>query len=204
MPHPPVRSVRRHERGVSLVEMLGALLVLAVGLLSHVSSTLSEHRLAREQSARTTAIQAMRDVIERLRADEDFPTLYARLRTLEVQAEAGGGAESAPLADGGTAWPLTTYFPTRTPADGELAMHVLVEVPPPQPPQSGSGTAALRENATLPAFGLPADLDGDGAIDDDPHDADYATIPIVVILRYASADAIVNEMRTSTWIGGTR
>lgn len=49
-------------------------------------------------------------------------------------------------------------------------------------PLAADGT--LREDLQLPEFGMPMDLNGDGAIDGDDRSSDYVVLPVVIELRW--------------------
>ncbi len=87
-PHPDQGAcarARAAQGGFTLLEVLIGGVVLAIGLLAHLSSTIAAHHLNVEQRLRSEALQTARQFIERLRSDEDWEGLYGRLRTLQDQ-----------------------------------------------------------------------------------------------------------------------
>ena len=70
--------------------------------------------------------------------------------------------------------------------------------------QDSTGPAFLREDVTAAAFGLPADLNGDGTIDGDARDADYAVLPVTVLFHWQDERGGARELRLSTWLHGDR
>jgi len=212
--------------------------VLAVALLGHTASIFSEHRLSRAEQARSTALLATEQFVERLRSDDDWPGLFSRLNTLqEISRQAGsktaGSYETestaltsfdAPwfdqeafyqvyvtalddhstLTDGRIAFPPQSYYPDFVNPTGLGTFHVSVEVPSAGLSTDPLGQPFLREDLDLERFGLPADLNGDGDIDDASHDSDYRVLPVVVTLRWTAGIEAPQELRVSTWLWGYR
>ena len=52
------------------------------------------------------------------------------------------------------------------------------------------GTGLLRENARMPVFGLPCDLNGDGAIDAADRSDDYRALPVRLRLEWRAGDRL--------------
>ena len=186
---------RRRQRGTSYVETLIAIVILSTALLGHAGSAFVEHRLARDSQARALAFQATRQFVERLRADEDFAGLLVRLRNRQL---ATGLTGAVALDDGTLAYPPREYYADFLLPSEIEDLVVRVEVP------LDSATLALREDADRPAFGLPADLDGDGAIDDEAHDDDYRALPVRLTFRYAAPGEPSAQLRLATWLWGQR
>ena len=63
------RNIRRHQRGVSIVEALVALVVLSVGMLGIANMYLESLRSNRSARARTVAIQLVNDMADRIRSN---------------------------------------------------------------------------------------------------------------------------------------
>jgi hypothetical protein len=102
------------------------------------------------------------------------------------------------------AFPPQVYYSDFVAPSGLLGFHVLVEVPAASLNNDLLGPPRLREDLPLARFGLPADLSGDGAIDDGAHDADYQAIPIIVTLRWVHSNGAFEELRVSSWLWGYR
>jgi hypothetical protein len=62
----------------------------------------------------------------------------------------------------------------------------------------------LREDLSLPLYGLPSDLDGDGTVDAAAHDGDYEALPVVVTFHWQPAGEAAHQLRLSTWLRGYR
>ena len=60
---------------------------------------------------------------------------------------------------------------------------VIFPVGPP-PPSAPIRDPVLREDVRNPRMGMPADLDGNGKIDDQPKDATYIHLPVMVEVRW--------------------
>jgi prepilin-type N-terminal cleavage/methylation domain-containing protein len=198
----PVRVRRRAgTRGLSLVEVLVAAAVVSIALLSHAASTLAGHRLTQSEESRSVALQFVREFLERIRADEDWAGLYARLVAQDAIVEPGstGGAGVVVTDLPSLRAPTDYYSDCEVPASlGPV--QVLVQVPF---VLSGT-TRVLREDQTAPAFGLPYDLSGDGVVDSLAHGADYLALPIVVTLRWTGPGEVPQTLRVSTWLRGER
>jgi hypothetical protein len=185
------------QAGVSLIEILVAATVVAISLLAHAATTLGGHRLTKSDEGRSIAIQATRQFLERMRSDEDWASLYTRMRVLEAQARAQGRD-----AVDGLLLPPTAYYADYIVPAGISSVGVLVTVPDSAP--VGGGANVLREDAALPEFGLPFDLNGDGVIDAASRNADYRALPVMVTFRYEVAGAPPVSLSVHTWLVGER
>jgi hypothetical protein len=182
--------------GFSLIEVLFGGVILSIAFLGHAATTFSEHRLAGAEAARTEALHAVRQFMERVRSEDDWGGLYARMLTLQRAAALPGG-EGPRLQDGRRAFPATAYFPEFYVNPGVRELGVLVDVPS-SPLEAGG--SELREDADTPLYGLPADLNGDGVIDGAAHDGDYRALPVVVRFRWTPRGEAPEELRIATWL----
>lgn len=209
---PGSRSSRR-ETGTAMIELMMAMAVLAIGLMGHLSSSVSASRYGGMTRSRSDALRFAEQFVERLRSDPDWPTLYARLNALQQSANATSGGATAGgtvlpvstlpvLNNGRRALPATAYY-----SDFEEPAHadqvsVLVEVPgsssdPLVPPE-------LREDAIDPVLNLPADLNGDGVVDGSSRNADYIALPVLVRFRFLLDGDLPYEFTIPTWLRGQR
>ncbi|MHC5012591.1 MAG: hypothetical protein ACYTG6_16865 [Planctomycetota bacterium] len=62
----------------------------------------------------------------------------------------------------------------------------------------------LREDVVAPEFGLPADLNGDGRIDDQPRDDDCIALPVIVTFQWTPPGESPREFRVSSGLRGNR
>lgn len=178
------------------------LLLLAVGLLVHVSGVMRTHRMTHEERTRSGTLVAARELMERLWADEDTAGLYLRLQGHALAARQSGalGPDQVRLRDGRRAFLPTTYFPDYKGSHAG-ATHVLFDVPmgtplDPDDPRS----FVLREDLASQRFELPADLNGDGTIDADPRDDDYRVLPVEMVLRWQPDGESPRELRMVLWV----
>lgn len=218
---------------MSILEVLIGASILAIALLGHTASIFSEHSLSQSQRARSTAMLAGEQFMERMRSDDDWIGLYGRLNTVRAIAIlAGGGTEGdtlksvaaqpwfsseavlsvaqfaktdhAYLQDGRVAFPPEVYYSDFVAPSGLLGFHVHVDVPAAPLNVDPTGPPVLREDLALTRFGLPGDLDGDSAVDDASHNDDYQAIPIVVTLRWTHSTGAFEELRIASWLWGYR
>ena len=129
---------------------------------------------------------------------------FAQSNLLVVEDFEATKSDFVNLRDGRRAFVPTAYYDDFTLPAGVRDFHVAVEVP--SAPAGGDVAAGttLREDLPLPRFGLPADLNGDGKIDDLSHAEDYSTVPVIVTFHWTSSLGAEEEMRLSTWIWGYR
>src|SRR5262245_61285400 len=203
-PSHPAKSTRgraaRRRAGIALLDVLVASTVLVIAILGHVSSVLWQHKMNRVTEDYSVAATTLGRFVERLRADPDWATLYARLSPLS-QESVGSAALSSLAVDPSLAcYPATTYYSDFTVPSVLSNAKFLVQVPW----TVASGTGALRENTVAPRYGLPYDLNGDGVLDGNARNDDYARLPVVVRIRWQSALQGAKEIVISTWLRGER
>lgn len=197
---------RPSQTGSSIVEAMLGLLVLSVALLTHLTGVMGEHRLVGEGRDRSGALLATSQVLERLRADEDKPGLYGRLRQRAQAARLSGELATGEvrLSTGRRAYPPTTYFPDFVASPGG-DVHVLIDVPLATPVDpSDPRPDVLREDLADAPFGLPLDLNGDGVVDDQPRDDDYLLLPVRLYVYWKPSGEAARELKMAAWIRGER
>ena len=185
-----------------MIEVLIGLVVLAVALLSQVSSILGTHHVTRDMRAHSQATGLARRVLTEMQADEDWTGLYDRLANLRLAAAIGSGPR---FNDGTRALSLATYAPgVEVPADLS-DVGVLVLVPPRSTaPSHVQFWPALRENSNLPRFGLPADLNADAKITGGSRSDDYVVLPVLCRVRWTGSNGQSGETSVLTWLRGER
>jgi len=189
---------RNLEAGFTLLEALWGLVILGTALLGHAASTFSEQRLDDASRHRSEAIHVTRQFVERLRAEEDFAGLLARIRLLQVDDEVAGAVK---MVDGRTAYPLSDHCTGFVLPASLDSMVVRVELPL---RDDGTGLQVLREDVDEPYFGLPADLNGDGVVDGDSRDDDYEALPVALTFQWTAPGHAPETMRLATWLRGAR
>lgn len=187
-----------HQGGFSLIEVLIAGAVLAVAMTSYVTGIISHRVLASEDVVRSRRLLLADQFLERLRTDDDFAGLWARCR-VNLALSAARTGTTTDLDDGRGAFPATTYYPDFA---GAEALAVLVDVP--SGPDVVTKDAVLREDLSAPDFGLPADLDGDGAIGSVALDTTYQALPVLVHFVWSGASDDTRSFRVFTWLRGDR
>jgi type II secretory pathway pseudopilin PulG len=204
-PAPTTSAPAASCRGIGLVELLIALLVLAVAVLGYASLVLGQHAASVSTETEGRTVQVVRDLMERLRALDDWPTVYDRLCAWEDQAQVAADP-STRLSDGRFALTPATCFPGFTPPPAATDLRILIEVPRFSPATSGIGgrSWALREDVADGRFGLPADLNGDGVTDSDPRGGDYVVLPVHVRFMWRGPRGGIEERRIRTWLRGDR
>ena len=217
------------EGGFSIFEVLIGATILAVALLGHTASIFSEHRLSEGERARSIAVLAAEQFLERMRSDDEWASQYGRLNTLRALSRLAptGDLKSVPtetwfdqeallaayelasgdhafLEDGRLVFPPQVYYDDFVSPSGLHGFHVLVDVPAAPLGADLTGPPVLREDLFVDAFALPADLNGDGTIDDEAHDSDYMAIPIRVSVRFSHSDGKFEEFKIGAWLWGYR
>ena len=192
---------RRDARGFTLLEVLVAAGILSVALLGIIATTLGENRFVREETVRSGVLDVVQRFTEKLRADDDWVGLYDRLRGLEASV-ATLGEKDALLQDGRRSYPPTAYFSDFVLPRELDTMTVLVSVP--SAADKDTGVQVLREDINSGRFDLPADLNGDGTVDDAAHNGDYSVLPLHVTFRWVASGEYPQEMRMGLWLRGER
>ena len=183
-----------------MVDVLIGSLILMAAVMVHATTVLSVQRMNSARAERGIAVETLARFVERMRADLDWAGLYARLRPLSAES-AGDTSLSRLGADLKlTTRAVTSYYGDFTVPTSLGQVTVLVQVPS----IDVGGVAALRENVSAPRYGLPYDLNGDGAITGDPRNGDYLALPIVVHLRWQRPLARAQEVVLATWLRGQR
>lgn len=156
----------RVDSGWTLIELMIAMTILTIGLVSFLMALTSSLRLEAANHEVDVAANAARQMIERLR-DEDFSLLLSSYN--EATDDDPGGAGTAP----GPHFTVPDLNPLPSDADGEVGQVIF--------PVTGG---ELREDASVPELGLPRDLNLDMIIDTADHSDDYLVLPVTVRLTW--------------------
>lgn len=182
MDSPGLPIHRGPRAGFTALEVACAVAVLLVAALGFARALVSARELERAARERARAAALARSLLEQL-FDADFETLLPLYDA--DPANDPGGPGTAP----GATFALvgTRLRPCAADEAGELSAEVrfpLVE-------------GELREDVDWPEFGLPLDLDGDGAIDVADHRRDHQLLPVRTRVTWRGARGTETlELRT--------
>ena len=191
---------RLAEAGFSMVDVLIGSLILMAAVMVHSATVLSVQRMGASAAERGIAVETLARFVERMRADLDWAGLYARLRPLSMESTGDTTLSRLGVDLRLTTRPVTSYYGDFTVPTSLGQVTILVQVPS----IDAGGVAALRENVSAPRYGLPYDLNGDGAITGDSRNGDYLALPIVVHLRWQRPARRAQEVVLATWLRGQR
>lgn len=156
------RFPRRRSGGFSIVEVLVATLVLTVGISGAAASIVSAMALTRTNTETALAQQSARRMLEQVRG-MDFATAFAVLSVAPGKDFAVAGLRPLPGDPDGFV--------------GEVLFPTVLD----------AGVLELREDVADPAWGMPRDLDGSGAVDMGLDVAGtYVLLPIRVRVQWQS------------------
>ncbi|MEQ8763405.1 MAG: hypothetical protein RL885_05730 [Planctomycetota bacterium] len=178
------RRGKRAELGTSLIELLMALALLSVGVLSHASLSLTNQRQCRANLEHRLAWEGLKSQVARLRS---WPLT-------DCFAAFDGSLDNDPAGAPGSEFAIAGLQPSETAFGSEVGV---VEWPT---LQDAEGRFVIREDLDDADFGLPADLDGDGVIDSEPKDATYRRIPVRVVARWHGVYG-EQSLSMTTWLG---
>lgn len=190
------------QAGFGLVEILFSSAILVIAVLGNASSVSTAHSTFRAVEERGRAVEVLARFLERMRGDDDWAGLYARLRVKSGESGEDTARTSLAVDSGLRTYAAADYYSDfNVPADlGTVTF--LVQVP--ASTVGGLGLPTLRENQSAPRYGLPADLNGDGTINGDSREADYRVLPVVLRMRWTRDNGAVEEMVLPTWLRGER
>jgi len=173
--------------GFSAVEILIAISILAIGLMAQASLALSHSNQTRLNREFRAALEGARAKIEVLK-EHDFKTVFAAF-----DASTRNDPPDAP----GPGFALHGLSPVHRDPDGLVGK---VRFPVGSPPANWTHQdPVLREDLDDDLFGLPRELDGDGAVDSHPKDERYIHLPVVVEVRWRGVSG--NQiLRLTTWL----
>lgn len=198
------RGRRRSPRqaGFGLVEVLFSAAILVIAVMANASGVSSAHTGTKALNERSKALEVLSRFIERIRGDDDWAGLYARLRVLSRESTRDTGFTWLSVDPLLRTYPATTYYSDfETPTDlGTITF--LIQVPASR--AAIGSPLTLRESQVAPRYGLPADLNGDGVVDSSSREGDYRALPVVVRMRWARRSGSVEELIMPTWLRGER
>ena len=178
---------RRRQRGFSLIELMIAFSVLTIGLLAQASLTISHYNQSQFNRELRLALRAAQQQIEILKS-HDFRSVFPAFDE---------STANDPTNAAGPHFDVPGLSPVAGDMDGRPGR---IRFPVGQPPVGWpTSDPVLREDTYDSALGLPCDLDGDGLIDDQPKDANYIHLPVVVEVRWHGKTGN-QTLRLSTWL----
>lgn len=189
----------RSEQGMTLVELMLAMAILAIAALGLITALVGSIRLQVDNRELDLAANAARSVIETMRANPDFSQTFSVFNEDGEDDPDGPGtavgnllpltygvgtldnpytsAASSLLIQDAYATSIQLAKTTQELVRNETLRNVIVEVEFP-----GGGTT-LREDTVDPLLGMPRDLNGDGDTLDDAA-TDYVILPVRVTLTW--------------------
>ena len=175
LPRPRSRVSTR--QGMTVIELLVVMTVLATALHMTAAALINTGRVEPKQRETSLALDAARDLSERLR-DLDPARLFALYN--EDPDDDPDGPGTAP----GAHFAVNGLDPRPDDADGFVG-HV-------EFPTVGN---QLREDVDDRDLGMPRDLDLDGVIDDLDHAANYRALPYRLVLEWRGQSRLEGRLR---------
>jgi hypothetical protein len=157
---------------VTLIEVLISMIVLLVAVGGMLGSISSFAMLAETSREKAIALAAAQRTLEQMQL-EAFDEVFVRFNDSAADDPAAGASPGPDFA-------VTALQPRAGDADG-LPGRVIFSVAPGVP-------GALREDLADADFGMPRDLDGDGLTDGANHAADYAVLPVRVVIEWGGTN----------------
>jgi len=183
LPHPECGGTTS---GFTVIEVLLAAIILVVAMVGAVGTVSQITMLGEANRESTVAYQGSRAMLEFLHAST-FEQIVPRFNT--DPGDDPDGVGTAP----GMNFDVPGLSVRRDDADGMVGRVLL--------PLAPDGT--LREDLNAPDFGMPRDLNGDGAIDGNDRTFDCILLPIRVQVQWTGMSGN-REVEFSTLLGMRR
>lgn len=151
------KRIRTGVSGFTMVEVMVALVLVMIALSGYSRSLVSSMVASDTNEELRIASEAARVWMERLQGT-DFDEVWARYGHSDAAFPVAGLAARGGDQNGDV---LFLDFPI-----------------------IGNSNSVLREDANIPALGLPRDLNADGVVDSEDHSDDYVILPIRVRLEW--------------------
>ncbi|MBI5432104.1 MAG: type II secretion system protein [Planctomycetes bacterium] len=168
----PNRRISTRRGGFTLIEVMVCIVILSIAISGFTGSLVASLGMNRVQRETVLARQAAQEMLETMQG-RTFGEVFAAFN--------GSNADDGALV--GAAVGCDFAVPGLQAIDGDadgLPGEVLF-------PNGGNGPLWLAEDEVDAALGLPADLNGDGAIDNADHAADYRLLPVRVRIEWRSS-----------------
>ena len=161
------REETRSRSGLSLVEVMVAMAVIVVSVLGFSRSILSSVRMSDTEREVMLATEGARRTIETLQAT-DFDDVFKMFNVDTADDPVPDSPGAAFVVDG------------LTRRNGAPVGRIVF-------PALNADPADLREDLNYAQLGMPRDLNGDGAVDANPHQDDYRILPVLVRIEWDGA-----------------
>ena len=156
--------------GFSLIESTVGMFILVVAACGLVSSLVGSAEVASSNRESSLAQLAARGELEALRSTE-FSLVFSTFN--ETPADDPNGPGTAR----GAGFAVPGLDPQQGDPDGLPGRVVF-------PRLAGDAATLLKETVPDPTFSMPRDLNGDGLIDANDRSADYALLPVRVVIEW--------------------
>jgi prepilin-type N-terminal cleavage/methylation domain-containing protein len=172
---------KRDQRGFSLLELVIAMAVIALTLLSLMTLINSSAHLQEISREKAIATNAVRKILEEMR-NAVFSEVYPRYNSNGADNPVGSASSGHTFSVAGLT-PLVS---------GGLVGQIFF-------PEVGS---SLREDVKDAALGMAAgkDLNRDGVIDGNPRNTDYRVLPVRVVILWRGVGNLSTQVEVSTFI----
>ncbi|MEQ8764182.1 MAG: hypothetical protein RL885_09655 [Planctomycetota bacterium] len=180
----------RDQTGTSAVEVLMAITTFAIAFLTLAAMTTTAKSQTKMNAERRVALEAAQEQIEQLK-NTPFEAVY---RLFDGSAHNDGALQSP-----GDQFDVEGLEPSPDDTDGRCGRIILPTRVPPPDGEGNQPPPYLWERFSDVKLGLPADLDGDGLIDDSPKDGSYMHLPVRVEVRWTGAVG-EQSLSVSTWL----
>lgn len=168
---------------MTLIELTFVTSILVVGFLALSQSILASMQVTRVNRETTLASDALRGMIEQLRGEQDFKSVFRQYNTDPADDLWG-------LPAPGPDFDVLGLQAAPDDPDGRVGEIVFPET-------VGAGGVELIENLDMPELGMPRDLDGDGDVDLTNVEGSYRLLPVLVRLRWSGQSGVrTMELRT--------
>ena len=174
---------RRSARGLTLLELVCSITVLALGISGLARVTLGLQRAGSAARETELATQAARAMLERIQA-ESFAQAFRSFNA--TGADDPGGANTAQGAN----FDVAGLRALPDDADGRPGEIVF--------PTAAGQPGVLSETVVDARLGMPQDLDGNGSVDALDHATDYELLPVLVRVRWQSRDGSAGAIELKT------
>lgn len=169
----------RGNRGVTIVELVVALGVIAVALVALLGVIFSSGALQETTRERAAAYNFIRKLLEEMRSTPQFNQIYPLYKS--------GGANFPTEAY------LQQHLGLNPPASGS---QLTIQFP------EKNGT--LNESVVEADLGMPKDLDWSGSVEDRDVSATYKILPVKIIVRWSSKGGTESQVQICTYITDNR